>query len=129
MLGFSGREQHPTRIPANETTPELPDFASDSNSGPRRKIPSSPPDIIAIDRIVAVVNNDVIVNSELRRRIRDVRKSLRNSGTAPPKSEALARQVLQRLIMEHLQLQIAQRNGVRISDGDLNRTNRKYCCK
>ncbi len=83
---------------------------------------SSPPDIIAIDRIVAVVNNDVIVNSELRRRIRDVRKSLRNSGTAPPKSEALARQVLQRLIMEHLQLQIAQRNGVRISDGDLNRT-------
>jgi len=81
---------------------------------------SEPADIIDLDRIVAVVNNDVIVASELQRRVREVRKSLRDAGTPPPSSAALARQVLERLILERLQLQIADSNGIRVSDNDLN---------
>ena len=82
---------------------------------------NTPADIIELDRIVAVVNTDVIVKSELRRRIREVRKSLENSGTPPPSSDALSRQVLERLILERLQLQIAENNGIRINDNGLNR--------
>lgn len=82
---------------------------------------SSPADIIELDRIVAVVNNDVIVQSELQNRIRDVRKALENSGTPPPSSEALTKQVLERLILERLQLQVAEDNGIRINDNGLNR--------
>ncbi len=78
-------------------------------------------DIIELNRIVAIVNNDVIVESELRARIRQVRDSLRKSGTQPPSIEALSHQVLERLILERLQLQIAQDNGIRVSDNDLNR--------
>jgi peptidyl-prolyl cis-trans isomerase SurA len=75
-----------------------------------------------LDRIVAVVNSDVIVDSELSSRLREIRAELRQNGTTPPDIGALKRQVLERLILDRLQLQIAQRNGLRVDDEDLNRT-------
>ena len=79
------------------------------------------PPIIEIDRIVAVVNNDVIVESELRSRLREVRAQLRQSGTVPPEESALTRQVLERLILDKLQLQIALENGLRVEEQELTR--------
>lgn len=73
-----------------------------------------------IDRIVAIVNDDVIVESELRARLRDVRAQLRESGTQAPPEEALARQVLERLIVDKLQLQRASETGLRVEDDELN---------
>lgn len=74
-----------------------------------------------IDRIVAVVNNDVIVESELRARLRDVRAQLRESGTPSPPEAALTRQVLERLILDKLQLQRAGDTGLRVEDEELNK--------
>ncbi len=77
--------------------------------------------IVEMDRIVAVVNKDVIVQSELDERLREVRGQLRQSGTPPPLETALARQVLERIILERLQLQIAQETGIRVEEEELNR--------
>ena len=75
-----------------------------------------------LDRIVAVVNSDVIVESELNKRLREIRDELRQNGTTPPEMGALKRQVLERLILDRLQLQIAQKNGLRVEDEELNQT-------
>ena len=76
--------------------------------------------IIELDRIVAVVNDDVIVESEMGKRLDEVRRQLSQSGTAQPPEEALRRQVLERLIIDRLQLQMAERNGIRVDDTELN---------
>ena len=76
----------------------------------------------ALDRIVAVVNDDIIAWSELEARLNRVRKQLRQSGTAQPPPGVLRRQVLERLILFRIQLQIARESGIRVGDERLNRT-------
>jgi len=73
-----------------------------------------------IDRIVAVVNDDVILASELEARYRQVLRRLEKEGTRLPDEQTLKRQVLERLILEKLQLQLAERNNIRIDDEALN---------
>ena len=77
---------------------------------------------VELDRVVAVVNDDIISASELDARLGRVREQLRQSGTAPPPPDALRRQVLERLILRRLQLQIALNSGMRVGDESLNRT-------
>lgn len=74
-----------------------------------------------MDAIVAIVNDDVIVSSELDNRLRMVLSQLRGSGTQPPSLDALRKQVLERLVIDRLQIQIANRNGIRIEETELNR--------
>ncbi len=69
-----------------------------------------------IDRIVAVVNDDVITESEFHIQLRRVRQELRTrQGNEPPR-EALYRQVLERMVTEKIQLQIARRLGVKVPE-------------
>ena len=75
-----------------------------------------------LDRIVAVVNDDIIAWSELEERLNRVRRQLRQSGTALPPPDALRRQVLERLILFRVQLRIARESGIRVDDERLNRT-------
>ena len=77
---------------------------------------------VELDRVVAVVNDDIISRSELDARLERVRKQLRQSGTALPPPNALRRQVLERLIYRRLQLQLARNSGIRVGDERLNRT-------
>ncbi len=79
------------------------------------------PPIIELDRIVAVVNDDVIVESELQARMRLVKDQLSQSGTALPPEEVLGKQVLERLVLERLQIQIAERAGMRVEEETLNK--------
>lgn len=74
-----------------------------------------------LDRIVAIVDNDVIMQSQLEQRLREVRVTMakRGSGDLPPES-AVRQQVLERLISENIQLQLASRSGIRIGDEELN---------
>lgn len=73
-----------------------------------------------LDRVVAVVDNDVIMQSQLDRRLQEVQQNLAKRGGEQPPREALAPQVLERLIVENLQLQIGERSGIRIGDEELN---------
>lgn len=77
---------------------------------------------IALDRIVAVVNDDVIMQSELDDRLRTVKNQLSEQGTPLPPGPILERQVLDRLILTKLQVQEAQHSGIRVDDETLNRT-------
>ena len=77
--------------------------------------------IVELDRIAAIVNADVITGSELEARLSRVREQLRRAGTRLPPPEVLRRQVLERLIVDRIQLQIARESGIRIDDETLNR--------
>ncbi|MDX5332675.1 MAG: peptidylprolyl isomerase [Gammaproteobacteria bacterium] len=79
-----------------------------------------PADGVLLDRIAALVNEDVITHSELESRLQQVARNLPD-GRLPPR-EVLRRQVLDRMIIERLQLQFAEQIGIRIDDGTLNRT-------
>ncbi|MEH6467151.1 MAG: peptidylprolyl isomerase [Porticoccus sp.] len=75
---------------------------------------------VVLDRIVAIVQDDVVMDSELESRTRDIYARLEESGTAAPPRDVLVPQVLDRLILERLQLIKGQRVNIRISDADLN---------
>ena len=79
------------------------------------------PGITEIDRIVAVVNDDVIVHSEMQTRLRAVVEQLENAGVPAPPRDVLEKQVLEQLILDNLQLQIASDAGMRVDDETLNR--------
>jgi peptidyl-prolyl cis-trans isomerase SurA len=73
-----------------------------------------------LDRIVAVVNDDVVLASELEMETRDVRNQLRSRGVQVPSEERLRRQVLERLVMQRIQLNEADRAGISVDDATLN---------
>jgi peptidyl-prolyl cis-trans isomerase SurA len=74
---------------------------------------------IPADRIVAVVNDDVITLNELRRRLDSVIEQLRRQGTPLPPRDVLEQQMLERMVMEKMQLQYAQEIGVHVDDARL----------
>ena len=73
-----------------------------------------------LDRIVAIVDNDVIMQSQLDQRLQEVRQTIEKRGAEMPPLEIMRQQVLERLITENLQLQLGERSGIRISDEELN---------
>ncbi|MEL0066948.1 MAG: peptidylprolyl isomerase [Gammaproteobacteria bacterium] len=73
-----------------------------------------------LDKVVVLVEDDVILNSELERRTAAVKQQIQASGQTPPSDAAVKKQVLEQLVMESIQLQRARRAGVRISDEELN---------
>jgi peptidyl-prolyl cis-trans isomerase SurA len=72
-----------------------------------------------LDQVVAIVDDDIIMASELRQRMAVVTKNLESRGVDMPPEDALVRETLDRLILENIQMQIATRVGVRISDAQL----------
>ncbi len=83
-------------------------------------LPASAKIVEEIDHIVAVVNDDVITATELARELRLVKNQLQRKQTRLPPDNVLRRQVLDKLIMEQLQLQEAARIGIRIDDETIN---------
>ena len=76
----------------------------------------------AIDSIVAVVDEDVILKSELDRAIANVRAQYSGREAQLPPDNVLQRQVLDRLILMRLQVARAEGTGIRIGDTELNQT-------
>jgi peptidyl-prolyl cis-trans isomerase SurA len=74
-----------------------------------------------VDRIVAVVNKEVITMSELNEAIGGAERQLRRQGTEAPEREVLERQLLERLILDKAQLQLARDTGIRIDEVQLDR--------
>ena len=77
----------------------------DNESGPR-----------AADYIVAVVNSEPVTNNEVRSRMIRFEQQMAQQGTPLPPRPELARQVLERLISEKAQLQLARETGIKIDE-------------
>jgi len=73
-----------------------------------------------LDSIVAIVEDDVIMSSELRDRMNLLITNMKAQKLELPPNDVLLRQTLDRLILESIQLQMGSRAGVRISDAQLN---------
>jgi len=75
-----------------------------------------------LDRVIAVVDSGVVMESELNKRVKDIVGRLKEEGTELPAQNVLEEQVLERLIVEEIQMQIADRAGIKISDSELNQS-------
>ena len=78
------------------------------------------PRVVLLDRIVTVVNDEVITRGDLDERVKVAVGQMRSQGTSPPPTEVLEKQVLERLIYNKVQLQFAKETGLRIDDNALN---------
>jgi peptidyl-prolyl cis-trans isomerase SurA len=74
-----------------------------------------------LEGIVAIVEDDVVLASELMSRLRQVQESLQATNSPIPPDDIIISQLMERLISENLQLQEAARRGVEIDDETLTR--------
>lgn len=77
-------------------------------------------EVVPLDRVVAIVDNDVVMQSQLDQRLNEVRATIQKRGAPLPPEHVLTQQVLERLVIENIQLQIGDRSGIRITDEELN---------
>jgi peptidyl-prolyl cis-trans isomerase SurA len=68
------------------------------------------------DSIVAIVNTEVITRNELEERMRTVEQRMRQQGVALPPPDQLRRQLLERLIVDRAQIELAKEMGIRVDD-------------
>lgn len=91
------------RLPSSVT--QLPPAGSVADAGVRQA-----------DYIVALVNSEPITNNEVRQRAERVAQQLASQGGAMPTHEQLAREVLERLVVEKIQIQLAKESGIKVDD-------------
>ena len=75
-----------------------------------------------LDTIVAIVDEDIILASEVRDRVKQVKTSAEQRDIALPDDDTVVQETLDRLILESIQLQLADRFGVRIPDAQLDQS-------
>ena len=73
-----------------------------------------------LDRVAAVVNEGVVLKSELDDQIEVISERLRQQHLELPPQNVLRQQVLERLVLQEIQVQRAQRTGIKVSDEQLN---------
>jgi peptidyl-prolyl cis-trans isomerase SurA len=73
-----------------------------------------------LDRVAAVVNDGVVLSSELDEQVAEITERIRSQGMEMPPAAVLRQQVLDRLVLQEIQMQRAQRAGIRINDEALN---------
>ena len=77
--------------------------------------------VIPLDKIIVIVDDNIITQTELNDRVTLISQQLKQQGSQLPSQENLRKQVLERLILEKLQLNIAKNTGIRINDETVNR--------
>jgi peptidyl-prolyl cis-trans isomerase SurA len=73
-----------------------------------------------LDRIVAIVNDEAVTLNELQLRVRITEQQLSRQKISTPAADVLRRQVLERMIIDRAQLQLARESGVRVDDATVN---------
>ena len=73
-------------------------------------------EVISIDKIIAIVDGDVVLQSEYDMRWSQVQEQMANMEGPRPDVVELKKQLLDQLILENLQMQMASRAGVRVND-------------
>ena len=84
-------------------------------------LPAAAQSALLVDRIVAVVNKEVITATELGDAVAAAQRQLRRQGTPLPEQALLERQMLERLILDKAQLQLARDKGIRVDELQLDR--------
>jgi peptidyl-prolyl cis-trans isomerase SurA len=79
--------------------------------------PAPQPD--RLDRILVIVNDDVITESELTARLAQVKVQLSVDGIKAPPDAVLQKQLVERMISEKLQLELANRAGIDVTDAEV----------
>ena len=82
-------------------------------------VPAAWAQVQVLDQVVAIVDDDIILASELQERVAGVRSTMESRGVEMPDDETLVRETLDRLILDSIQMQLANRYGVRIPDAQL----------
>ena len=72
-----------------------------------------------LDRVAAIVDNDVVMYSQYKTRLKEVQDTINKRGVEQPPEEELRQQVMDRLILDAIQMQIAERSGIQVSDEEL----------
>src|SRR5579864_4064579 len=75
---------------------------------------------VMLDRIAAIVNDGVVLNSDLDSQLETVSERLRQQKLELPPQNVLRQQVLERLVLQEIQVQRANHAGVKVSDEMLN---------
>jgi peptidyl-prolyl cis-trans isomerase SurA len=75
---------------------------------------------VLLDKVVAVVNDGVVLESELTEQTREIEARLHDQRVALPPEDVLRSQVLDRLVLEEIQAQHADRAGIKVSDEQVN---------
>lgn len=76
-----------------------------------------------LDRVVAVVDDDIILQSELLNRTAQIRVQMAKRNTPlPPDDQKLLEQVLDRMVVESVELQMAEKAGIKVDDNSINET-------
>ncbi|HEX4943816.1 MAG TPA: peptidylprolyl isomerase [Usitatibacteraceae bacterium] len=91
-------------------------------SRPDARAASPAKSVVAVDRIVAVVNDEVITQNELAERTRLVAGQLQRGGGQLPPPDALQRQILERMINDLVQVQMAKETNVKVDDATVEKT-------
>lgn len=108
------------QTPAQTVQPPAPGASPASPATPANRPAAS--GVRTIDSIAAVVNNQVITQRELDDRMEMVEGRMRSQGVAMPPREQFRKQLLERMILERAQLQLARDTGLRVDDQMLDRT-------
>ncbi|MDH3435674.1 MAG: SurA N-terminal domain-containing protein, partial [Betaproteobacteria bacterium] len=80
-----------------------------------------PRSVQLIDRVVVVVNDEVITRHDLGKRARVAAAQLKRQGASLPPQAVLEKQILERMITDRVQLQFAKETGLRVDDTELDR--------
>lgn len=75
---------------------------------------------VLLDRIAAIVNDGVVLNSQLEEQTEEITERLRQQKTELPPRNVLRQQILERLVVEEIQVQRANKLGIQVSDEMLN---------
>lgn len=79
-------------------------------------------DIVKLDRIVAIVDKNAITEQELEAKVRTVSDQLTKQGKQLPQERILRKQILERLIVDSIQLQLAAERGIKVNEIQLEKT-------
>lgn len=76
---------------------------------------------VLLDRIIALVDEGVVLQSELEARITEVQENAARANRPLPEFEQFRTEVLDSLVIENLQMQLAERVSIRFNDDEINR--------
>lgn len=124
LLGFGAAHVAQGQSAPNSPAPNsrLPDNAAPGRLSLELSNPGITGRVKALDNVVALVNSEVILRSELSQQLARVEKQLAQQNISLPPRAVLEKQVLERLVLDKLQVQLARTQGMRVDDTTLERT-------